>query len=191
MFEGRDKIDSLEDQLQRLRENLDDLLLMPQPKGPQGAPGRDGRDGRDGEIAGLSDAKLQDVGDISGKAPLAGEVIMWTGSQWEPRGVKTVMPANVGAGGLPGTNAGDNVFYVAYNGQWVPLQVAWQMMLDGGNLDDGESSALGNYQLDGGDVDNGTTEAGLPLETDPVNGGLFVCDDGELDIIVDDSPPNP
>ncbi len=183
------KISKLEEEIERLRESLDDVLLMPQPRGPQGAPGKDGKDGRDGEIAGLSDAKLQDVGDIDERAPVPGDVIMWNGSVWEPRAVASVTSANVGSGGLPGTNTGDNVFYVAYNGRWVPLQVAWNMMLDGGNLDDGESSALGNYQLDGGNIDTGDATPGEPLETDPVNGGLFVCEDGEVDIIVDDTPP--
>lgn len=185
------KINKLEEELERLRESLDDVLLMPQPRGAQGPAGKDGKDGRDGEIAGLSDAKLQDVGDINNRVPEPGDVIMWNGSVWEPRAVASVAAGNFGGGGLPGHAPGDNLFYVAYNGRWVPLQVAWQMMLDGGNLDDGESDSLGNYQLDGGDVDNGTTEAGLPLETDPVNGGLFVCEDGELDIVVDDTPPNP
>ena len=61
--ESRSKaVEELRDEITGLREMIDDIALMPQPRGPQGRAGRDGVDGKDGTVLDLSEAELADLG---------------------------------------------------------------------------------------------------------------------------------
>ena len=99
------KISKLEEEISRLKEMIEDMALMPQPRGPRGADGRDGRDGKDGSIAELADAELKDLGDVLDTGAEERQVLTWKDGIWQPLYVPT-MSGNIYPGGGGGGEGG-------------------------------------------------------------------------------------
>ena len=58
-------IEELREEVERLKQLIEDMALLPQPRGPAGPAGEPGRDGLDGQPLQLNDATLSDLGDVS------------------------------------------------------------------------------------------------------------------------------
>ena len=88
---------------------IDDIALMPQPRGPQGAPGRDGVDGKDGSVLDLSEAELKDLGDVLDVEAQDRQVLTWKDGKWQPLYVPTmsgnIYPGGGGSGGSTGSGS--------------------------------------------------------------------------------------
>ena len=96
------EIEHLKAEIDRLKEMLEDMALMPTPRGPrgpQGAPGAPGADGRDGSALDLKEAVLADLGDVSEAQPEERMVLTWSGGQWKPLYVPRMSSPVFGGGG--------------------------------------------------------------------------------------------
>lgn len=78
------EIDTLRAELDRLKEMIEDMALLPTPKGARGPAGKDGQDGKDGSAVDLAEAALSDLGDVSDEIPGERMVLTWSGGQWKP-----------------------------------------------------------------------------------------------------------
>lgn len=96
--------------------------------------------------------ELTDV-DTSTTAPFVGQTLVWDGTNWVP-GDST---AGVGEAPIDGN------FYVRYNGQWVNMIEAINLinlLTDGGDFTQGEAFTVDSYIYDGGDFINNTSDTG-------------------------------
>lgn len=104
--ESRSKaVEELQDEITGLREMIDDIALMPQPRGPQGRPGRDGVDGKDGTVLDLSEAELADLGNVLDVQAQDKQVLTYKDGKWQPLFVEK-FSGNIYAGGSGGSGGG-------------------------------------------------------------------------------------
>ena len=105
------QIEELKEQLEAMRQQLEDLTLLPQPRGPAGPAGEPGPAGRDGVDLVATEAELNDLQDVQlgGDIPLeAGQVLTWDGSSWANLYVPQLSgPISPGGGG-GGSGGGGN-----------------------------------------------------------------------------------
>lgn len=95
---ANEKIGKLEEEIDRLKQMIEDMALLPQPRGPRGEDGRDGRDGKDGSIAELADAELSDLGDVLKTRAEERQVLTFKDGKWQPLYVPR-FSGNIYAGG--------------------------------------------------------------------------------------------
>ena len=104
------QIEELKEQLEAMRQQLEDLTLLPQPRGPAGPAGEPGPAGRDGVDLVATEAELNDLQDVQlgGDIPLeAGQVLTWDGSSWANLYVPQLSgPISPGGGGGSGGGGG-------------------------------------------------------------------------------------
>jgi len=93
------KIQQLEEQIAQMKQLLEDMALMPQPRGPRGADGRDGVDGKDGSIVELSEAELKDLGDVLDTEAEERQVLTWKDGKWQPLFIPRFLQSGSGGGG--------------------------------------------------------------------------------------------
>jgi hypothetical protein len=98
------EIETLRNEVDRLKELIEDMALLPAARGARGPQGEKGEVGADGSPAGLSDAALGDLGDVSDETPLEHMVLTWREGQWKPwraplRSISQIHAAGGGGGG--------------------------------------------------------------------------------------------
>lgn len=93
-------IEELREEVERLKQLIEDMALMPQPRGPQGVEGPAGRDGLDGQPLQLNDASITDLSDVSELPPEERNVLTWVNGQWTPAKPRfTSISSTTGGGG--------------------------------------------------------------------------------------------
>lgn len=92
-------IEELRDEVERLKQLIEDMALMPQPRGPVGPAGEAGRDGLDGVPLQLNDASISDLGDVSGIPPEEQNVLTWVNGEWTPAKPKFTSISSIAGGG--------------------------------------------------------------------------------------------
>jgi hypothetical protein len=113
--------------------------------------------------------ELTDV-DTSTTTPSVGQTLVWDGANWVPG------DSTEGIGEAPI----DGNFYVRYNGQWINMIEAINLinlLTDGGNFTLGEAETVDRYIYDGGDFINNTSDTG---EQVPPAEGYEELDGGEF-----------
>lgn len=113
--------------------------------------------------------ELTDV-DTSTTTPFIGQTLVWDGTNWVPG------DSSDGIGEAPI----DGNFYVRYNGQWVNMIEAINLinlLTDGGDFTQGEAFTVDSYIYDGGDLTNGTSDTGDQI---PPAEGYEELDGGEF-----------
>lgn len=113
--------------------------------------------------------ELTDV-DTSTTTPFVGQTLVWDGANWVPG------DSSEGIGEAPI----DGNFYVRYNGQWVNMIEAINLinlLTDGGDFTQGEAFTVDSYIYDGGDLTNGTSDTGDVI---PPAEGYEELDGGEF-----------
>lgn len=134
------ELEVLRSELDRLKEMIEDMALMPTPRGPRGPAGRDGRDGADA-AANLESAALGDIGDVSSEEPLERMVLTWKDGKWRPwrapfRSISQIHAAGgataggegpAGPQGEPGLSA----YQLAVAGGFVGSEAEWLVSLRG------------------------------------------------------------
>ena len=104
--------------------------------------------------------ELTDV-DTSTTSPFIGQTLVWDGANWVPG------DSSEGIGEAPV----DGNYYVRYNGQWVNMIEAINMinlLTDGGDFTQGEAFTVDSYIYDGGDLTANTSDTGEQIP--PVEG---------------------
>ena len=151
------ELETLRSEVDRLKEMIEDMALMPAPRGARGPAGRDGQDGADA-IANLESAALGDIGDVSDEEPLDRMVLTWKDGKWRPwrapfRSISQIHAAGGGGGGEgsvgpqgpqgePGVD-GRSAYELAVIGGFVGTEAEWLESLRGAAGVDGLSA----YQL--------------------------------------------
>ena len=113
--------------------------------------------------------ELTDV-DTSTTTPFIGQTLVWDGANWVPG------DSSDGIGEAPI----DGNFYVRYNGQWVNMIEAINLinlLTDGGDFTQGEAFTVDSYIYDGGDLTSGTSDTGDQI---PPAEGYEELDGGEF-----------
>ena len=113
--------------------------------------------------------ELTDV-DTSTTTPFVGQTLVWDGANWVPG------DSSAGVGDAPA----DGNFYVRYNGTWVNMIEAINLinlLTDGGDFTQGEAFTTDSYIYDGGDLTNGTSDTGDQI---PPAEGYEELDGGEF-----------
>lgn len=142
------ELETLRSEVDRLKEMIEDMALMPTPRGARGPAGRDGQDGADA-IANLESAVLGDIGDVSDETPLDRQVLTWRDGKWRPwripfRSISQIHAAGGGGGGNgtqgpagpqgpqgePGAD-GLSAYQVAVNAGFVGTEQEWLDSLQG------------------------------------------------------------
>ena len=102
------EIEVLRAELDRLKEMIEDMALMPTPRGPRGFAGEAGAPGKDGSTLDLENALLSDLGDVDDTKPEERFVLTWSGGKWKPlrapfRSISQIHAAGGGGGGGEGS----------------------------------------------------------------------------------------
>lgn len=158
---GSEQIDALRDEITGLRELIDDIGLMPQPRGPRGPAGPVGADGKDGSPVDLSEAALSDLGDVMKSTPEEGQVLTWRNQTWQPLfSPKLSGPIAPGGGGGSGGSGSFDVSERSYSIGDPITNVGPQQ-----NLLTGITSLAFNTQSGFGVTDLGNNEALISLSS--------------------------
>lgn len=99
--------------------------------------------------------ELTDV-DTSTTTPFVGQTLVWDGTNWVPG------DSSEGIGEAPV----DGNFYVRYNGQWINMIEAINLinlLTDGGDFTQGKAFTVDSYIYDGGDLTSGTSDTGSQI----------------------------
>ena len=154
------ELETLRSEVDRLKEMIEDMALMPTPRGARGPAGINGKDGADA-IANLESAALGDIGDVSDEEPLDRMVLTWKDGKWRPwrapfRSISQIHAAGGGGGGegTPGPQGpqgepgidGRSAYELAVIGGFVGTETEWLDSLRGAAGLDG-SDGLSAYQL--------------------------------------------
>jgi uncharacterized membrane protein len=139
------ELETLRSEVDRLKEMIEDMALMPTPRGLRGPAGVNGRDGLDG-TANLEAAALGDIGDVSDETPLDQMVLTWRDGKWRPwrvpfRSISQIHAAGGGGGGAgsvgpqgpqgePGID-GRSAYELAVIGGFVGTEAEWLTSLRG------------------------------------------------------------
>ena len=127
-----------------------------------------GANGSGGGAIEINDLTDVDTGTIP---PTPGQTLVWNGTDW--------VPGNFASGGGIADAPADGNYYVRYNGTWVNLIEAINMinlLSDAGNFTTGEATTANSYIYDGGDFLNNTSDTGEqvdPLGYGDTDGGYW------------------
>ena len=158
-----DELEAMRAEVDRLKEMIEDMALMPTPRGARGPAGADGKDGADA-IANLESAALGDIGDVSDEEPLDRMVLTWKDGKWRPwrapfRSISQIHAAGGGVAGegTPGPQGpqgepgvdGRSAYELAVVGGFIGTEAEWLDSLRGAAGLDGSDGAdgLSAYQL--------------------------------------------
>jgi len=85
------EMQSMRDEIEGLRLMVQDLMLVPRPRGlpgPPGPPGPPGEPGMPGELGaingGPAECRLSELIDVSAEPPQEMDILSWVGGQWRP-----------------------------------------------------------------------------------------------------------
>ena len=131
------ELETLRSEVDRLKEMIEDMALMPTPRGARGPAGVNGRDGADA-IANLESAALGDIGDVSDETPLDRMVLTWRDGKWRPwrvpfTSISQIHAAGGGGGAVDSDNAqaGLSAYQLAINAGFVGTEQEWLDSLQG------------------------------------------------------------
>ena len=107
--EANSELEQLRGEVDRLKELIEDMALLPAARGARGPQGASGKDGVNGSELDLDDASLSDLGNVSDERPLEKMVLTWTDNMWRPSKVPISRISNItpGGGGGGGGGGGD------------------------------------------------------------------------------------
>ena len=92
-------VEQLREEVERLKQAIEDMALLPQPRGVTGPAGKPGRDGADGSPLQLDEASISDLGDVSDQAPEERNVLTWVNGEWVPAKPKFTSISSMSGGG--------------------------------------------------------------------------------------------
>ena len=102
-------IEGLKEEIDQLKQAVEDMSLMPQAKGVKGPPGPPGRDGADGSLLALNEASIGDLGDVSDQTPEERNVLTWVNGEWVPARPRFTSISQISGGGGGGGGGGGDV----------------------------------------------------------------------------------
>ena len=177
-------IEGLKEEIEELKQAVEDMSLMPQAKGVKGPPGPPGRDGADGSLLALSEASIGDLGDVSDQTPEERNVLTWVNGEWVPARPRFTSISQISGGGggggggagqsnsdtivqdwepteRPNENGalqtGDSWFRPTNNSFYVYDQGTWSRILGPAGSGGGGGGDCDGI-VDGGDADDGTSD---------------------------------
>ena len=131
------ELETLRSEVDRLKEMIEDMALMPAPRGARGPAGFNGKDGADA-VASLESAALNNIGDVSDETPLDRMVLTWRDGKWRPwrvpfTSISQIHAAGGGGGGGGGSQGppGQSAYELAVSAGFVGTEQEWLDSLQG------------------------------------------------------------